>query len=128
MKPKRTRSAEPSQRQLRVGEQIRHILAETMQRGHFRHEALLNSSNITVTEVRISPDLKNATAYVMTLGGAGIEDVLPALNESSSYFQKEIGGQGNLKFTPKIHFKFDDTFDQVQRIDELLRDIAPKDE
>jgi ribosome-binding factor A len=59
------RSAEPSQRQLRVGEQLRHIIAETMQRGHFHHEVLMNSG-ITVTEVRVSPDLKNATAYVIS--------------------------------------------------------------
>ncbi len=124
MKPKRPKSSEPSQRQLRVGEQIRHILADTMARGHFSHQALMNAGHITVTEVRISPDLKNATAYVMSLGGDGMEEIIPALNESSHYFQKEIGRQANLKFTPRINFREDATFDQVQRIDELLRDIS----
>jgi len=116
-------SNEPSQRQLRVGEQLRHIIAETMQRGHFSHEDLLDAQRITVTEVRVSPDLRNATAYVMPLGGYDIEDILPALNEEHHIFQKEVNRQSNLKFTPRIHFKTDKTFDEAERIENLLRDI-----
>lgn len=120
---KHHRTSEPSQRQLRVGEQIKHIVAETLQRGHFHDEALLSAGNITVTEVRISPDLKNATAYVMTLGGGDMNDILPALNESTQTFQKEINRQSNLKFTPRIRFVADNSFEQAERIESILRDL-----
>jgi ribosome-binding factor A len=113
----------PSQRQLRVGEQLRHIIAGTMQRGHFRDERLLKAGNVTVTEVRVSPDLKNAKAYVMALGGADMDEILPALNESAALFQKEINRQSNLKFTPKVSFRMDTSFDEAQKIDDLLRGI-----
>lgn len=114
---------QPSQRQLRVGEQLRHIIAETMQRGHFEHEILLDAKRVTVSEVRVSPDLKNATAYVMSLGGKDMDQILPALNEEHQVFQKEINRQSSMKFTPRVTFKRDKTFDEAQRIDELLRDI-----
>lgn len=114
---------EPSQRQRRVGEQIRHIIADTLQRGHFHDEILLNAANITVTEVRPSPDLKQATAYVMALGGKDMDSILPALNNNAAVFQKEINRQSNLKFTPKIRFKMDKTFGEAARIEELLREI-----
>ena len=120
---KHQRSKEPSQRQLRAGELIRHIIAETMQRGHFQSEALLDAGSVTVSEVRCSPDLKNATAYVMSLGGANMEEILPALNEEHKVFQKDIGRNSNLKFTPKVRFKADETFDEAQRIDDLLRSV-----
>lgn len=117
------RSSEPSQRQLRVGEQIRHIIAETMNRGHFHNKALLEAGHITVTEVRVSPDLKHARAYVMSLGGADMENILPALNEAAHIFQKEIGRQIASKFTPKVRFVTDDSFEHAQRIEELLREV-----
>lgn len=113
----------PTQRQLRVGEQIRHIVAETMSRGHFRDPALIDSGGVTVTEVRISPDLKYATAYVMSLGGADMEKVLPALNNESHAFQKEIARQGKMRFTPRIKFIADGSFDEAQRIEDILRDL-----
>lgn len=125
MRAHRPASKEPSQRQLRVGEQLRHIIAETMQRGHFHDEALMDAGKITVTEVRVSPDLKNAKAYVMTLGGGDMEAVLPALNAEAHVFQKEINRQSSLKFTPKIRFVGDETFDEADRIETLLRDIRP---
>ena len=118
----------PSQRQLRVGEQLRHIIAETMQRGHFSHAELMDAGQITVSEVRVSPDLRNATAYIMPLGGANIDKVLPALNEESKVFQKEIGRQSNIKFTPRVSFKADRTFDEVQKIDDLLNSIHYSDQ
>ena len=116
-------SSEPSQRQLRVGEQIRHIVAETMQRGHFHHAILQDAGHVTVTEVRVSPDMKNATAYVMSLGGQNMDEILPALNDSTAIFQKEIGRQITMKFTPRIRFLKDDSFENAQRIDELLRGL-----
>ena len=120
-------SGEISQRQLRVGEQIRHIIAETLSRGHFHHEALMDAGAITVTEVRVSPDLKHATAYVMSLGGLNMEEILPALNESAHIFQKEVARGARTKFTPRIRFTTDNSFDEAQRIEDLLRDI-PKGE
>lgn len=120
--------SEPSQRQLRVGEQLRHIISETMLRGHFRDEKLLDAGKITVTEVRISPDLKNAKVYVMTLGGEDLEEVLPALNEAAPVFQKEINRHSNLKFTPRVQFKIDNSFDEARKIDDLLRSIHYADE
>ena len=118
----------PSQRQLRVGEQLRHIIAETMTRGHFSHAALLDAGQVTVSEVRVSPDLKNATAYVMALGGKNMDQILPALNEEAQTFQKEINRQSNMKFTPRVTFKTDKTFDAVQKIDDLLNDIEYSDQ
>lgn len=123
MRPHRSSSKEPSQRQLRVGEQIRHIIAETLQRGHFHEASLLDAGKITVTEVRISPDLKNAKAYVMALGGTDMDSILPALNTEAHIFQKEINRHSNLKFTPKIRFLADTTFDEAQKIDDLLRSV-----
>ena len=119
----------PSQRQLRVGEQIRHIIAETLQRGHFHDEILINQASIvTVTEVRPSPDLKQATAYVISLGGEDMEAILPALNDNASIFQKDINAKANLKFTPKVRFKLDTSFESVQKLDALLNNITYSDQ
>jgi len=129
MKPTRSSHKGPSQRQLRVGEQLRHILSETMSRGHFSSEILLNTKGVTVAEVRVSPDLKNAKAYVMSLGGEDMDQVLPALNKEAHIFQKEIGRQQSMKFTPKIHFVRDESFDEAQKIDALLRGVhIPQDD
>ncbi|MGB0720110.1 MAG: 30S ribosome-binding factor RbfA [Bdellovibrionales bacterium] len=118
----------PSQRQLRVGEQIKHIIAETMARGHFHHEVLLNAGNITVGEVRVTPDLKTAKAYVISLGGKDMDKILPALNEEAHVFSKEINRQSNMKFTPKIRFVRDESFEEAQRIDDLLRQVSISDD
>lgn len=119
----------PSQRQLRVGEQIRHIIAETMSRGHFRDKILIDiAGGVTVTEVRPSPDLKQATAYVISLGGADMDKILPALNHNAPAFQKDINSKANLKFTPKIHFKLDSSFENVQKLDEILSNIHYSDQ
>jgi ribosome-binding factor A len=115
----------PSQRQLRVGEQLRHIIAETLQRGHFQEAALLDyAREITVSEVRVTPDLKSARAYVLTLGGKNMEEILPALNESASYFQKEIGRHIKMKFTPRVTFVRDNSFDEAAKIENILRNIS----
>lgn len=119
----------PSQRQLRVGEQLRHIIAETMARGHF-HDALLidMASLVTVTEVRPAPDLKQATAFVIALGGENMDKILPALNEEAFIFQKDINTKSNLKFTPKIRFKNDVSFDKAQKLEEILSNLHYSDQ
>ncbi len=117
----------PSQRQLRVGEQIRHAIVEVLQKGKFDDIALLDASHtVTVTEVRISPDLKNATAFVMTLGGARLDEILPALNDAAGYIQHQLGRKVQLKFTPKIKFVTDNSFDEAEKINSLLQDIRDR--
>lgn len=117
-------SAGPSQRQLRVGEQLRHAIAETLQRGHFHDEALIDEApNVSVSEVRISPDLKKATAYVITLGGKRMDEILPALNEAAPYFQKEINNKLNLKFTPRVNFVIDHSFEEARKIEDILNSL-----
>jgi len=129
MKRSNTQQNGPSQRQLRVGEQIRHIMAETLSRGHFYSETLMNiAGGITVTEVSPSPDLRQATAYVISLGGEDMDTILPALNESAPVFQKDINSKANLKFTPKIRFKEDTSFEKAQKLDELLSNIKYSDQ
>lgn len=128
MKRKSTQQG-PSQRQLRVGEHIRHVIAESLQRGHFHDEILLDDAGkITVTEVRMSPDLRHATAYVMPLGGEGKQDIIPALNNNASIFQKDINAKSDLKFTPKVIFKEDDSFENAQRLDSILSNIHYSDQ
>lgn len=113
----------PSQRQLRVGEQIKQILSEVMARGHFGHEALLDAGHITVGEVRVTPDLRTARAFVLSLGGANMDVIIPALNKESYVFSKEINRVSNMKFTPKITFVKDESFEEAQRIDALLASV-----
>lgn len=119
---------QPSQRQLRVAEQIKHVLAETFSRGDFHAEELRHVSLLTVTEVRISPDLKHATAYVIAHGGADLEIILPALNEEAHALQKEINRQTQLKFTPKLQFRKDDVFDKAQRLEGIFSTIKYSDQ
>ena len=123
MSSRHTSSKEPSQRQLRVGEQIRHILAETMQRGHFNEAILIDLNLVSISEVRISPDLKHATAYVMSLGGGDMDKILPALNRDKNVFKKEIARSARLRFTPTIRFIADNSFDEAEKIENILRDI-----
>ncbi len=114
----------PSQRQLRVGEQLRHIISEVLQRGHFDDMLLMDrSSTVIVSEVRPSPDLKHARAYVMSLNGEDIEHLVPALNEHAQTFQKEINRTSNLKFTPKVKFVTDTSFDEAEHIENILKDV-----
>lgn len=111
----------PGQRQLRVAEQIRHLLVEILQRGHFRDPALLNANRITVTAVEIGPDLKHATAFVMPLGGENADLFLEALNRASGFFRSELATRLDLRYIPKVTFKLDDSFDEAERIEKLLR-------
>lgn len=111
---------EPSQRQLRVGEELRHALVQALERGHV-HDPVLANHTITVTEVRISPDLKNATAFVMPLGGGDVDLVVPALERAASYLRREVGRQVRLRYVPKLSFKADQSFDEAGQIEDLLR-------
>ena len=111
----------PGQRQLRVGERIRHILADVLGRGHLSDPVLVNANMITVTAVEIGPDLKHATAYVMPLGGKNADAVVQALNRASGYFRTEIGHDLDLHYTPKISFKIDNSFENAAHIENLLR-------
>ena len=121
-KPQST-SAAPSQRQLRVGELIRHKLAEMLSRGEI-HDDVLASHVVTIPEVRLSPDLKLATAYVIPLGGTDPEAVLGALTRHKRHIRAEIAHAVNLKFAPDIRFRSDETFAEASRIDALL--ASPK--
>ncbi len=114
----------PSQRQLRVGEQLRHAIVEVLQRGRFHDPILLDAAHIvTVTEVRASPDLKNATVFILRLGQGDVSELLPALNEAASYFQREIAKRIKMKFTPRLRFVSDDSFERANRIEELLHKL-----
>jgi len=122
-KPAAGRSGGPSQRQLRVGELIRHKLAEMLARGEI-HDDILAGHVITVPEVRLSPDLRVATAYVMPLGGKDITPVIAALERHRRYIRGVVAASVNLKFAPEIRFRFDESFDEAMRIDALLH--SPK--
>lgn len=102
----------PSQRQLRVGELIRRTLSEVLARGDI-HDPDLNRLSITVGEVRTSPDLKIATAYVLPLGGEGQEEAIEYLARNKSELRRIIGKKSGLKFTPDLRFRIDDTFDRL---------------
>ncbi|WP_085807210.1 30S ribosome-binding factor RbfA [Roseovarius albus] len=117
----------PSQRQLRVGELIRRTLSDVLARGDI-HDPDLNRMSITVGEVRISPDLKIATAYVLPLGGTGQEDVVALLARNKGELRRIIGKKLALKFAPDLRFRVDTTFDQMDETrrlfsqDDVLRD------
>jgi ribosome-binding factor A len=109
----------PTQRQLRVGELIRHALAEMLARGEV-HDPVIEGHMITVPEVRMAADLRLATVYVMPLGGKDTEAVLEALERNRRYIRGEIAEAVNLKFAPDIRFLADETFEEVNRIEQLL--------
>jgi len=112
-----------SQRQLRVGETVRHAMAEILAQGAV-HDPVLEQHMVTVPEVRMSPDLKLATIYVMPLGGHDIDAVIGALDRNKRFLRGEIARRVNLKFAPEIRFRTDDRFDEAERIEKLLRTPA----
>src|ERR1700675_199930 len=114
-----------SQRQLRVGELIRHELADMLSRGDI-HDPVVQAHMITVPEVRMSPDLRLATIYVMPLGGRDADKVIDALDRNKRYVRGEIARRVNLKFAPEIRFRVDERFDEAERIEKLLRTPAVK--
>ena len=113
-------SAAASPRQLRVGELIRHALADMLSRGDI-HDPVIEAHMITVPEVRMSADLRLATVYIMPLGGKDEEDVLDALEGNKRYMRGEIARRVNLKFAPEIRFRIDERFDEAERIEKILR-------
>jgi ribosome-binding factor A len=122
-----------SQRQLRVGELVRHAFAEMLARGAV-HDPVIQSHVITVPEVRMAADLRLATIYVVPLGGRDAEAVLAALERNKRFLRGEIARHINLKFAPEVRFQLDERFDEAERIERLLRtpavqrDLDDKDE
>jgi ribosome-binding factor A len=121
-----------SQRQLRVGELVRHALAEILQRGEV-HDDALEGMVVTVPEVRMSPDLNVATAFVVPLGGKGGVELLAALERNRKYLRGEVAHRIELRYAPELRFRLDESFDEGERIDRLLeqpevkRDLGGKD-
>jgi ribosome-binding factor A len=116
----RDQSVGATQRQLRVGELIRHELAAMLTRGEV-HDPVIETHMITVPEVRMTADLRLATIYIMPLGGRDEKEVLDALERNKRYLRGEIGRRVNLKFAPEIRFRIDKRFDEAERIEKLLR-------
>lgn len=126
-------SGGPSLRLLRVGENVRHAISAIMTRGDVQ-DPDLEGTSITVSEVRVSPDLRNATVFVMPLGGDDQGTIIKALNRNSAYIRGEMSKVVHMKYMPRLKFKLDDSFDEASHIDALLkdpkvqRDIATTDE
>src|SRR5712691_237601 len=122
--PKRfEKASSASQRQLRVGELIRHALADMLTRGEV-HDPVIEGHIVTVPEVRMSADLRLATIYVMPLGGRDAEKVVAALERNKRFLRGEIARHVNLKFAPEIRFQLDERFEEAERIEKLLRTPA----
>ncbi len=115
----------PTQRQLRVGEEIRHILVDILSHRHSGDE-LLDRSSITVTEVRVSPDLQNATIFVVPLGGQHTPEILTALKEKAWYFRREVAHHLKTRVAPRLTFQADLSFDEAERIEALLSSAKVK--
>ena len=110
----------PTQRSLRAGELVRHAVAEILARREV-HDPVIETHLITVPEVRMSPDLRIATVYILPLGGQDNAAVLAALDRNKRHLRAEIARRVNLKFAPEIRFRIDERFDEAERIDRLLR-------
>ena len=114
-----------SQRQLKVGEELRHLISNALLRNSFYDENIKNN-NITITEVNVSPDLKNARVYIMPLGGENKLNVLNSLNKATGRLKKIISNNINLRQTPKLIFMIDDTFEYAKKINDILDKIKNK--
>lgn len=110
-----------SVRLLRVGEQVRHILSELLMRGEV-HDELLTATSVSVTEVRMSPDLRHATVFVKPLLGADEADVLQALKTNTAFCQKEVAKRVKMKYAARLKFLADESFDEAAHIESLLSD------
>lgn len=119
--PRHSAPEEQSVRVLKVGERVRHILSELLARGE-AHDDVLSAANIAVTEVRMSPDLRNAKVYVKPLLGEKEATILKALQVNTAFFQREVAKRLGLKFAAKLQFRADESFDEASRIDRLLDD------
>ena len=111
-----------SQRQLKVGEELRHLISNALLRSSFYDEHIENN-NITITEVNVSPDLKNAKVFVMPLGGENKADVLNSLNKATGRLKKIISSNISLRQTPKLIFKIDETFEYAKKINDIIDKI-----
>jgi ribosome-binding factor A len=109
----------PSQRQLRAGELIRHVLTDILAREEFA-DPDLHGKSITITEVRASPDLKHATAFAAPLGGTDMGKTIEALNRAASFLRGRLSKEIDMRYTPQVRFVADDSYDEARRIDELL--------
>ena len=109
-----------SVRLLKVGEQVRHVMSELLSR-QMVHDEVLTARAVSVTEVRMSPDLRHATVFIKPLLGADEDIVLKALRTNTAYFQKEVAGKLKLRFAAKLKFLADESFDEAERIEKLLR-------
>jgi ribosome-binding factor A len=117
-----------SQRQLRVGEEVRHTLAAIFMRDEIPWPQGFAAPVVTVTEVQVSPDLKNATVFVMPLGGVKLKETVKILNEITGFFRHEISQKVMLRYAPKLRFTADESFTYAQRIDDILHDpVVAKD-
>jgi ribosome-binding factor A len=121
------RGGPPSQRQLRVGEELRHALARILARHELRDPELVDA-NITVTEVRISPDLKSATAFISRFGGGDAAALARACGRAAGYFRARLAREVTLRLVPTISFQPDTSFDHAKRIDALLEAVKPPEE
>lgn len=110
-----------SVRVLKVGERVRHVLSEILARQQV-HDDTLSGHSVSVTEVRMTPDLRNATVYVKPLLGADEDEVVTALRQNTAYFQREVAKRLGLKFAARLQFKADESFDEADRIEKLLSD------
>jgi ribosome-binding factor A len=117
MTAKASRTA--SQRPLRVGEEVRHVLAEIFERGELRDPVLQNMA-LTVTEVRMSSDLRQASVYVLPLGGGHAPEVLAALGRAKGFLRSRIGARIRLRYVPDLHLRLDATFEEASRINALI--------
>ena len=117
----RAESSAPSVRLLRVGEQVRHVLADILQRGDV-HDEVLAQHMVSVTEVRMTPDLRHATAYIKPLLGRDEEAVLKALRTNTAYLQREVAKRVKTKNAAKLKFIIDESFDEGSHIEMLLRE------
>jgi ribosome-binding factor A len=115
------KSEGPSVRVLRVGEQVRHILSEILQRGDV-HDDVLAKHPVSITEVRMSPDLRHATVFVKPLLGRDEEAVIKALRTNTAYLQREVAHRIRMKYAAKLKFLPDESFDEASHIEKLLRD------
>ena len=111
----------PSVRLLRVGERVRHVLSDILQRGDV-HDDVLTKHVVSVTEVRMSPDLRHATVFIKSLLGQDEDAVLKALRTNTAYLQREVAHRIRLKYAAKLKFLADESFDEASHIDALLRD------
>ena len=116
-------SKAPSQRQLRVGEQVRHAIASVIERGELR-DPDLDGISVTVTEVRISPDLRKASIFVVPLGGGDGGEILAPLGRAAPFLRRRVSEMVQLKYVPELVFEADKTFDHADRIDAVLQSVG----